>query len=813
MPQAGSLPEALFNDEVENSMNNKIAIDFGTSRTKAAYYDTNRKNAELVRLGRGVDPIPSLFHRDKNGETYIGEDARDKLKDEPKGSIAQLKLQLQQRRPLRPWGKRVLPEDLLVCLFKELRETVATTVPLFYEQGPPLSVVLTTTLYYSFAEREVLKSAAEKVGFEPPDFLPEPEAAARAWLALGAPKDADRFSEVVVLDCGGGTLDWAYLHKDRDGKFHLNPHLPAAAAEIGGEDVDEALLKRYVIPKLPREDAVDTVLLREEVRACKEAYCRGQRNLRVRVGPGQSVTLDGSDIQAVIDETFIKPACEAIEPYLRKVKEATGRGIPPILLVGGSASLKGLKERLAERFGCEVLSWHRGEFATVLGAAVPLPSEQERDATYERAESYLKTDKFDEALVEFQAVLKLAPHHPDAADSHAGIAEAHLGLGNLEEAAKAAGRVKNHERALQRLERVMREYHKRGIERMKSGDYTDACDEFEKALTITPNDMDTLLSSAEAYLELREFQEAEKAVQKVLKHDPRSPRAQGLMHKITAESGRQSATAKPAASRQASAEAQEQEFDATYARAVAYVNDEEFDKALVEFQEVLKIAPHHANSHAGIAAAHLALVNLEEATDAANEAIKLEPNHELALRTQEGIIQVHRRQGAACMKDGNYADARDEFKKALKIDPLHAEACVDSARAYLKSDEIEKAENAARKVLDRDSDFSPAQQVLGQITLAKFGSEGATAEPTAEDQSKVDADAYIASGGNMPRTEAAPKPQESTTEQPVTEAAPKPQESTTEPAGHESEGSILGCWLGVGCILVLVLAAALRNGC
>ena len=65
----------------------------------------------------------------------------------------------------------------------------------------------------------------------------------------------------------------------------------------------------------------------------------------------------------------------------------------------------------------------------------------------------------------------------------------------------------------------------------------------------------------------------------------------------------------------------------------------------------------------------------------------------------------------------------------------------------------------------------------------------------------------------MPRTEAAPKSQESTTEQRETEAAPKSQESTTEPAGHESEGSVLGCWIGAGLILVLVLAAALSNGC
>ena len=360
-------------------MNNKIAIDFGTSRTKVAYYNTERQQPTLVQLGTGVAPIPSLFHLDEDGKIHIGEDAREMLKAGPRGSIAGLKLHLQQQRQLRgSYGTNpVTPKDLLVRLFTELRELVESNPSIVRQgQGPPLSVVLTTTLYYEFAEREVLRSAAEKAGFEPPvELLLEPEAAARAWLAFGAPKDADRFSDVVVLDCGGATLDWTFLHEDRDGKFHLNALLPPGAAKIGGEAVDEALLVRHVIPKLPREDAVDAVLLREEVRGRKEAYCNGRPAHPVRVGPDQFVTLDGSDIQAVIDETFIKPACDAIEPYLRNVASVTGRGIPPILLVGGSASLKGLKERLEERFGCEVLSWHQAEFATVLGAVLPVQME------------------------------------------------------------------------------------------------------------------------------------------------------------------------------------------------------------------------------------------------------------------------------------------------------------------------------------------------------------------------------------------------------------------------------------------------------
>ena len=607
-------------------MNNKIAIDFGTSRTKAAYYNTNKENAELVELGRGGrKAIPSLFHYGKKGEISIGEEAQEWMQAEPLAIIARLKLQLQKKLSSRVSGKRILPEVLLAHLFTKIREIVEEDPSIFSGQSSPLSVVLTTTLHFQFHEREVLKSAAEKAGFEPPvEFLPEPEAAVRAWVASSAKERIDKSTEVVVLDCGGGTLDWAYLHEGRDGRFRLNPSLPPGASDIGGEDVDEALLELHVLQRLPPKDAEEQMVrLREEVRARKELYCTTGKELSLRVGPGLPVKLKGSDIQTEINEVFITPLCNEIEPFLRNVASVTGRGIPPLLLVGGSSSLKGLKERLEERFDCEVFSCNQAEFATVLGAAVPLLPEQEPDATYERAVAYVNADKFAEAIVEFQAVLKHAPKH---ANAHAGIAEVHLELGNLEEAAKAAGR-----------------------------------------------------------------------------------------------------------------------------------------------------------------------------------AIDLKQNHELALQTRKGIIQVHRARGAGCMGNRNYADALSEFKKALKIDPHHAEARVDSARAYLELGKIEEelgkieeAEKAVRRVIDRDPYHAMAQQVLSEIMSAKSGPEGATVEPAARDPI-ADANAYIKSGGTfMPRTK----------------AAPKSQESTTEPAGHESEESNLGLTIVYWIVLVLVpLAVGLLEKC
>ena len=541
-------------------MNFRLAIDFGTSRTKAAYYNPQQSpTPELVRLGKGDSKsIPSLFHCTENGEIHVGDNAQELLKDGELGSIARVKLGM--TRSWRPWRKRLDSEELLVCLFTEIRTIVERTVPPFNEgQSPLMSVTLTTAGIYTLSERKLLAAAAEKAGFKPPiELLPEPEGAARAWLAsLDTAAGADERRDVVVVDCGGGTVDWAYMHKTSDGRFRLMPLLPPEAAEIGGERVDEELQVRVLAGRKPVED---TERLRQDCRTRKEAYCRNMPVDSVKVGK-ERVPLEDGDIQAVIDEVFIQPTCAAIAPYLKRVEAATRREVPLLLLVGGSSRLKGLKAALEERFGCEVYQSLDTftEFAPVLGAAWPLPEEQSSiDVTYDRAVGFMANEEYEKAVSEFTEVLKFKPGD---VDSLAGIAAAHLGCGSLGDAARYAGKAidleSNCEQAREVLDSILQVYCTLGDKALAKYDYAGALSKFDEALKIEPNHETALLSSAEAYLGLQERQEAEKAVQKVLKRSPGSEPAQSLMHRIAEESSSQSAAAEPAASHQSIADVEE----------------------------------------------------------------------------------------------------------------------------------------------------------------------------------------------------------------------------------------------------------------
>ena len=51
-----------------------IAIDFGTSRIKLAYFDAARGEARLMRLGRSEQAfVPSLFYLGRGGERLYGD--------------------------------------------------------------------------------------------------------------------------------------------------------------------------------------------------------------------------------------------------------------------------------------------------------------------------------------------------------------------------------------------------------------------------------------------------------------------------------------------------------------------------------------------------------------------------------------------------------------------------------------------------------------------------------------------------------------------------------------------------------------------
>ncbi len=391
-----------------------IAIDFGTSRTKLAYLDKTTGRPELMRLGQRDDPfIPSLFYLERNSErVFLGDDAEAMLTQDPAGVVDVLKRKLDDTH-VRANRRRITPLELLTRLFAELRTRVSREVTVFNGQLAT-SASLTMPAIYGPSQERLLREAAEQAGFTDIVLVPEPVAAARAWLA----QVSNDTPGVVVFDGGGGTSDWAYLRRD-GADFRLVPECPPGGDRVGGHDLDRELLAR-VLDQL--DDAAPTwqgnqPAALQRIRVMKEHYCRGLPLQPVKIG-GHQVMLSPSDIESVFAARFIRHACEGLKGYLTQVHAVSGSDQPPVLLVGGSARLKGLREAIERECDCETLWWERADYATVLGAvqghqesspvaATFLPSDDMARDIAEEIEAYRISGDDDEAIVKKHAAKRI----------------------------------------------------------------------------------------------------------------------------------------------------------------------------------------------------------------------------------------------------------------------------------------------------------------------------------------------------------------------------------------------------------------------
>ena len=366
-------------------MDNSIAIDFGTSRTKLAYNDPISRKPELMRFSADNPFLPSIFYLDRDSDgVLLGYDADEMLRDDPAGMVVVLKRHIRQSF-VRANRRKVTPTDLITFLFTTLRTRAGHEIPAFEGQVPD-RVYLTVPALFGPPDEKVLTTAAQNAGFKQIEFVQEPVAAARAWLS----ETGQMKREIVVLDCGGGTIDWAYLRGDGH-DFKMVPECPPSGdRNIGGHDIDQELLNLFK-DQLEEED-YDEIEPRnlhylKQIRALKERYCRGVSLRPIRVGR-KKIPLDEKAVLSIIEQRFVNQACENLKAYIESVKNVSSGQGPMVLMVGGSSRLKGLAEAIESQCGCKTFRWERSEYAAVLGAINASSAEA---ATSDQSPGQLKT--------------------------------------------------------------------------------------------------------------------------------------------------------------------------------------------------------------------------------------------------------------------------------------------------------------------------------------------------------------------------------------------------------------------------------------
>ena len=170
---------------------------------------------------------------------------------------------------------------------------------------------------------------------------------------------------------------------------------------------------------------------------------------------------------------------------------------------------------------------------------------------------------------------------------------------------------------------------------MNRGRYDAAASKFQEAINIDPVYTDAHCGLGRVYIGQADLEAAENTAKKSLTlAENNHPDSQKLLDAIE-----------------------------RYRLGCNFVNDKQFDEAIVIFQESINLEPIFIDAHCGISRAYLGVGNLEVAKNVVEEALKLAGDYS-RIQQLSYVISLYNA-GLDFLNDWRYNDAIDKLKKAI----------------------------------------------------------------------------------------------------------------------------------------------------
>ena len=147
-----------------------------------------------------------------------------------------------------------------------------------------------------------------------------------------------------------------------------------------------------------------------------------------------------------------------------------------------------------------------------------------------------------------------------------------------------------------------------------------------------------------------------------------------------------------------------------YKRGQSFQTDGNWDQAVHEYQEALKINPNYGNAHLALGNAHRFIGNPNEAKIEYDKAVK---SFQEAVEIKPNDIKVHNFLAFAYQAQGRLDEAVKEWQNSLKIDPKFSEAHFMLGCAYHTQGNENEAISEYKAVLKIDPDRKLPRYNLG----------------------------------------------------------------------------------------------------
>lgn len=352
----------------------EIGIDFGTTKTMAAWVNHTKGLMEVINLGGEHRYIPSTAFLREDGQFVFGDEADEHATDAPDRYVRGFKMKLGSAAPALmcfPEGQpcRYTAKQLTAAFLKHVKQLCEQRACL----GTVDSAVITRPVNFSPAQMEDLRLAAEEAGFRKVTFITEPEAAGYAFCRL-CPENAFQ-NKALIVDWGGGTLDMALVERSGD-KVCANRQRVAGENEMGGEWFDDYLWQ-YVASgfkskgvDLEKLSPAESHAAHVQVRKTKEALSsRQSKEIRFSTASGATppLTVGRADFESRIQQDVQRAADLACG-----LLHDTGSASKPemLLLVGGTSLIPLVHGMMESQTKLPVRSWQYTRESVAIGAAL-----------------------------------------------------------------------------------------------------------------------------------------------------------------------------------------------------------------------------------------------------------------------------------------------------------------------------------------------------------------------------------------------------------------------------------------------------------
>jgi len=356
-----------------------MGFDVGTSRSKVAFVDPAGKAVSVLNA-RGEPRTPSVVFVPETGDPLIGVEAVEQGYIDPGRCIRNFKPRLGSTEGLLSNGQLVTPTDAAAMLITRLKADAERQLSMEVSE-----VVATCPANSRDDFKQALKEAFERNGMKVLKLMPEPTAAACAYVL----DKASTKMNILVYDLGGGTFDTSIVHVDG---MQITVLATEGIPKLGGNDFNDCLSRR-VLDQLkaqlgtepdPAADPLFFLDLDQRIEAAK-------LSLGSRKEVPVVATCDGRQVVAKVTQDEFH---HDIRPLVQQSLEAVDRAVAAagltidkidrLVMVGGTSRMPFVQEMAANHTGLAARTDIDPEQAVAHGAALECVAElgrQGRTAT------------------------------------------------------------------------------------------------------------------------------------------------------------------------------------------------------------------------------------------------------------------------------------------------------------------------------------------------------------------------------------------------------------------------------------------------